>query len=182
MPLVDTTYSSPNYADRGDDAVELIVLHATVGSLQSAISHLVNPRTKVSTHYLISKTGRILRLVAESNVAWHAGRAKWKNTTKVNEISIGIDCEACERWAERFKASDLVLREKRVASKALAALRQPQTKRVPKQDRRCCAARCGQQGVPLVRRAKTWWHLPCWERAQTWDSPNESNDGKEGNG
>ncbi len=107
MPLVDTTYSSPNHEDRGDDAVALIVLHATVGSLQSAISHLVNPRTKVSTHYLISKTGRILRLVAESHVAWHAGRAKWKNTTKVNEISIGIELENRNDGVDPYPAAQL---------------------------------------------------------------------------
>lgn len=93
MLRIETTFSSPNHESRNGKAVRLLVLHATVGSLQSAVSWLCNPKSKASTHYLISKTGRMLRLVDEEKSAWHAGRASWRGITDVNAISIGVELE-----------------------------------------------------------------------------------------
>lgn len=107
MALVETTYSSPNYDARDGKAVRLIVLHATVGSLQSALSWLCNPQSKASTHYLISKTGRVLRLVPESMRAWHAGRAKWQDETDVNAISIGIELENDNSGNDRYPEAQM---------------------------------------------------------------------------
>jgi hypothetical protein len=90
---IETQYSSSNHSDRGGHAVRLLVLHATAGSLQSSLSWLCNPSSRVSTHYLISKTGRVLRLVSEDRAAWHAGRADWHGEKAVNEISIGVELE-----------------------------------------------------------------------------------------
>jgi N-acetylmuramoyl-L-alanine amidase len=90
---IETQYSSSNHSDRGGHAVRLLVLHATAGSLQSSLSWLCNPSSRVSTHYLISKTGRVLRLVSEDRAAWHAGRADWHGEKDVNAISIGIELE-----------------------------------------------------------------------------------------
>jgi len=71
----------------------MIVLHATVGSARSALAWLTNPAARVSSHYLIDKTGRIYQLVTDEDAAWHAGRAEWKGETAINEISIGIELE-----------------------------------------------------------------------------------------
>lgn len=90
---IDTSYSSPSHSERGDHAVSLLVLHATVGSLQGSLSWLTNPLSRVSIHYLISKAGRVYRLVPEHLAAWHAGKAAWRGETAVNEISIGIELE-----------------------------------------------------------------------------------------
>ncbi len=90
---IETQYSSPNHSERGDHAIRLLVLHATVGSFHSSLSWLCSPSSRVSSHYLISKTGRVLRLVSEERAAWHAGRASWHGELDVNEISIGVELE-----------------------------------------------------------------------------------------
>lgn len=90
-PLIDTSRQSSNYSERGSFSVRLLVLHATAGPLESSLDWLCSPASKVSSHYVISKTGTIYGLVAESKCAWHAGRAKWQEQTHVNEISVGIE-------------------------------------------------------------------------------------------
>jgi hypothetical protein len=48
---------------------------------------------KVSAHYIIDRDGRIIRLVADNNRAWHAGPSKMPNDGRegVNSFSIGIE-------------------------------------------------------------------------------------------
>ena len=38
----------------------------------ASISRLKNPRSKVSTHYLINRNGKITQMVKDENIAWHA--------------------------------------------------------------------------------------------------------------
>lgn len=75
------------------DPIDLIVLHATVGSYQGSLDWLRNPASEVSTHYLIGKDGRIAQLVDERNQAWHAGTSFWRGRTNLNRYSIGIELE-----------------------------------------------------------------------------------------
>ena len=44
-----------------------------------AINRLCNPKSKVSSHYFVKKSGKVLNLVPDSYVAWHAGKSRWKN-------------------------------------------------------------------------------------------------------
>jgi N-acetyl-anhydromuramyl-L-alanine amidase AmpD len=90
---INSSRQSPNHSSRDGHTVRLGLIHATVGGLASSLDWLCNPRTRVSTHYLISKTGVIYQLVAETRAAWHAGDAAWQGETAVNEISIGIELE-----------------------------------------------------------------------------------------
>jgi hypothetical protein len=48
-------------------------------------------RYYASAHYLIARDGVVYRLVDEAQVAWHAGKSKWKGRTGLNEWSIGIE-------------------------------------------------------------------------------------------
>ena len=50
-----------------------------------SIKRLLNSKHKVSCHYLIGQNGKILRLVKEKNIAWHAGKSNWKNYTNLNQ-------------------------------------------------------------------------------------------------
>ena len=85
---------SPNRSPRiPGDPIDLICLHATVGSFSSALSWLRNPSSGVSTHYLISKQGDIANLVDETEQAWHAGVSFWRGRTDINRYSIGIELE-----------------------------------------------------------------------------------------
>ena len=56
-----------------------------------SIKRLKNPRSKVSCHYLINRKGLVIKMVEERNIAWHAGKSKWKNFTNLNDYSIGIE-------------------------------------------------------------------------------------------
>jgi len=56
-----------------------------------SIKRLTNQKTKVSCHYLINRKGLIIRMVKDKNIAWHAGKSKWKNFINLNKFSIGIE-------------------------------------------------------------------------------------------
>ena len=60
-------------------------------SERESIKRLVNPNSKVSSHYLINRKGKVFRLVHDNYVAWHAGKSCWKNYKNLNENSIGIE-------------------------------------------------------------------------------------------
>ena len=60
-------------------------------SERACIKRLVDKKSKVSTHYLINRLGNVTKMVDESNIAWHAGRSKWKNSINLNYQSIGIE-------------------------------------------------------------------------------------------
>jgi len=70
----------------------MIVLHYTgMQDAASAIARLTDPEAKVSAHYLIAEDGQIVRMVAEQQRAWHAGRSYWRGMTDINSASIGIE-------------------------------------------------------------------------------------------
>lgn len=92
-PFVDNP--SPNFGPRrGGAHPSLIVLHYTaMTSAQAALDRLSDPGAEVSAHYLICKTGRLYRLVAERDRAWHAGVSGWGTIEDVNSHSIGIELD-----------------------------------------------------------------------------------------
>jgi N-acetylmuramoyl-L-alanine amidase len=70
----------------------MIVLHYTgMPNAADAVARLTDPEAKVSSHYLIAEDGQVIRLVAEENRAWHAGRSHWRQIDDVNSASIGIE-------------------------------------------------------------------------------------------
>jgi N-acetylmuramoyl-L-alanine amidase len=86
---------SPNYKSskkRQTDLIKIVVIHYTgMQSERESIKRLCNPRSKVSSHYLINRRGKILRLVQDRHVAWHAGKSCWGRHKNLNENSIGIE-------------------------------------------------------------------------------------------
>tara|TARA_B100000963_G_scaffold347122_1_gene353079 strand:- start:181 stop:888 length:708 start_codon:yes stop_codon:yes gene_type:complete len=88
------TNSSPNFTkkNRKKDKIKFVIIHYT--GMQSAIEsikRLKNPKSKVSCHYLIKRNGDIIQMVKDSNVAWHAGKSKWKKLINLNNNSLGIE-------------------------------------------------------------------------------------------
>ena len=72
---------SPNYdrKKRAPNSIQIIVFHYTgMQSERESINRLCNPSSKVSSHYLISRKGKITRMVQDHYVAWHAGKSCWK--------------------------------------------------------------------------------------------------------
>ena len=91
--IIRTKYSR-NFSKktRKKKDIKIIVIHYT--GMQSrivSIRRLLSSRDKVSCHYLIDRKGRILKMVDENKVAWHAGKSKWKNFNNLNKNSIGIE-------------------------------------------------------------------------------------------
>ena len=91
--IVKTLYS-PNFSKkkRKNLNIKVIVIHYT--GMQSkivSIKRLLNPKAKVSCHYLIDRKGQVLKMVNENKVAWHAGKSRWKNFKNLNNNSIGIE-------------------------------------------------------------------------------------------
>lgn len=108
---------SPNHSARVvGDPIDMVVLHATVGSFESALSWMRNPAPPnpqtgrpdpslaVSSHYEISETGDIVQLVDEERIAWHAGRSTWAplNRTNINRYSIGIELANSNRRGDDY--------------------------------------------------------------------------------
>ena len=87
--------NSPNYNSskkRPTDLIKIVVIHYTgMQSERESIKRLCNSRTKVSSHYLINRRGKIFRLIQDRHVAWHAGKSCWGRYKNLNENSIGIE-------------------------------------------------------------------------------------------
>ncbi len=71
-----------------------IILHYTaMKDYKEALNHLCDKNNKVSSHFLINKSGDIFYLVNIVNRAWHAGKSKWREVLDINSESIGIEID-----------------------------------------------------------------------------------------
>lgn len=98
MPLSIPYLPSPNRRPRPKGAApDIIVLHSTGGAYAGALSTLRYrnpvPWRRVSAHYLIARSGAIVKLVPVAEMAYHAGKSAWKGTTDINRYSVGIEME-----------------------------------------------------------------------------------------
>ena len=89
---------SNNFSSRQGIKIIAIVDHITAGSFSGAVSWLSNPASKASAHYVISRSGEIVQLVADENSAWHAGginKPNWPlyDGVNPNRYTIGIEHE-----------------------------------------------------------------------------------------
>ncbi|MDW8404477.1 N-acetylmuramoyl-L-alanine amidase [Chloroflexus sp.] len=82
------------------DRIRMVVLHATAGSYPGDFNWLRQggaPGREVSVHYYISKRGQIFQLVADQDIAWHAGVSRWEVDGRTvygcNDVSVGIELE-----------------------------------------------------------------------------------------
>ena len=88
-----TSYS-PNFnlPKRAKNRIKFIIIHYTGMKKESeAIKRLQDPKSKVSSHYLIKRNGEIINLVPDLFEAWHAGVSSWKHFKSLNKNSIGIE-------------------------------------------------------------------------------------------
>ena len=85
---------SPNFQKktRKTGNIKFIIIHYTgMQSIRASIKRLLNPKSKVSCHYLISRDGHLIKMVDDNKIAWHAGKSKWKTYKNLNFFSIGIE-------------------------------------------------------------------------------------------
>jgi N-acetylmuramoyl-L-alanine amidase len=94
MAIKTSSNYSPNFnpEKRKANQIKFLIFHYTGMSTENAaIKRLTNIRSEVSSHYLINQTGKIINLVPDLYIAWHAGRSKWKKYESLNKNSIGIE-------------------------------------------------------------------------------------------
>ncbi len=92
--MLITKYYSPNFSlkKRNSKIITQIILHYTgMQSERESLKRLTSPKSKVSCHYLINRSGKIFRLVEDKNIAWHAGKSMWGKYKNLNKNSIGIE-------------------------------------------------------------------------------------------
>ena len=71
---------SPNFdpKKRKIKDIKFIIFHYTGMKYEShATNRLVDSKSKVSSHYLIRNDGKIVVLVPDLYIAWHAGVSSW---------------------------------------------------------------------------------------------------------
>ena len=85
---------SPNFSKKTRlfKNIKFVIIHYTgMQSEIESINRLKSPKFKVSCHYLINRQGEIIQMVKDKNIAWHAGKSKWKKFKNLNNKSIGIE-------------------------------------------------------------------------------------------
>ena len=87
-------FYSPNFNSkkRSNKSIKIIVIHYTgMQSERESLLKLCNPKSKVSSHFVISHNGKTYRLVQDNQIAWHAGKSCWGKYKNLNKYSIGIE-------------------------------------------------------------------------------------------
>lgn len=85
--FVGTTNMSmrkPNY---------VMIHHTAQDSLAQTIKTFTLTRTAVSSHYVVSRDGKVVQMVNDYLRAQHAGAGKWGSVTDMNSCSIGIEMD-----------------------------------------------------------------------------------------
>lgn len=77
--------------------IDTLIVHSSydaIGSEPYSVSGLIAEYKSygVSPHYLIDREGNVYRLVADQNIAYHAGESKVPDgRTNVNDFSLGVE-------------------------------------------------------------------------------------------
>lgn len=71
----------------------VIIHHTAQDSLAQTIRTFTIPRTQTSSHYVVSRDGKVVQMVNDYLRAQHAGLGKWGNVTDMNSCSIGIEMD-----------------------------------------------------------------------------------------
>ena len=111
---------SPNFDERNNE-INLIVIHSISlppskygsNNIDNLFLNKLNPldhpyfkkiiNLKVSSHFLIERTGVLKQFVSTEDRAWHAGESSFKGEDNCNDFSIGIELEGTE-YSEFEKA------------------------------------------------------------------------------
>ena len=93
QPKITQKYS-PNFNNlkRSKNSIKFLIIHYTgMKKENDAINRLINIQSQVSSHYFIKFDGKILQLIPDLYIAWHAGKSMWHKKKFLNNQSIGIE-------------------------------------------------------------------------------------------
>ena len=89
-----TVNYSPNFNPKKRDKkkIKYLIYHYTgMKNDKIAIKKLTSFNSNVSCHYYITLKGKLIKMVPDLYVAWHAGKSKWGKQKSLNNKSIGIE-------------------------------------------------------------------------------------------
>jgi N-acetyl-anhydromuramoyl-L-alanine amidase len=134
---------SPNFDQRsGDSTVDLLVVHSIslppgefggnalcelfTNTLDSSshVSFAGLEALRVSSHFLIRRTGEVIQFVSCLDRAWHAGVSSFEGRTSCNDFSVGIELEGTDAdifTAEQYEALVVITRQMLVRFPIFAA-------------------------------------------------------------
>lgn len=70
--------------------ISMLVLHCAAHPGEELVSCL--DKAELSSHYVLGLNGELIKVIDESNRAWHAGEASWREFKEdLNSCSIGIE-------------------------------------------------------------------------------------------
>jgi len=81
----------------------VMIHHTAQDSLAQTIKTFTIKRTAVSSHYVVSRDGKVVQMVNDYLRAQHAGAGKWGNETDMNSASIGIEMDnngTTDKWTD----------------------------------------------------------------------------------
>lgn len=106
---------SPHFDARpGETTVVLLVVHnislppaqytsdAIIDFFLGQLDHSAHPYfetirdVRVSSHFLIRRSGELIQFVSCADRAWHAGQSQWRGRERCNDFSIGIELEGTD--------------------------------------------------------------------------------------
>ena len=85
---------SPNFdvKKRDKNKIKYLIYHYTgMKNEKLAVKKLASLGSNVSCHYFIATSGKLIQMVPDLYIAWHAGKSNWKNHKSLNYNSIGIE-------------------------------------------------------------------------------------------
>jgi N-acetylmuramoyl-L-alanine amidase len=91
---------SPNKAPRSKPISAIVVHYTGSMNIDGTISWFRRSDSKVSAHYVVGRDGRVVQMVLDEQVAWHAGRSAMRpeledgdprKEPNVNGFSLGIE-------------------------------------------------------------------------------------------
>jgi N-acetylmuramoyl-L-alanine amidase len=83
----------------------LVLHHIAAESFDAAVLEL--KKCGVSSHYIIDVDGKILQLVEECDVAYHAGVSYWRGQNGLNKTSIGIEFYNPKPFEQKFSEAQI---------------------------------------------------------------------------
>ncbi len=83
----------------------LVLHHVEADSAEHAIEQF--EQHQVSAHFLIDEQGKIFELVAENNIAYHAGVSFWAGIEGLNKNSIGIEFINAKAFEKKFEKAQM---------------------------------------------------------------------------
>lgn len=96
IPLVFIAAAPQNY-DKGPASKDLIIIHRMQGTAPSAIAWFQNPSAGASTQYALDPdAGRIVQLIADTDIAWGCGNYSYNKRA----IQLEIPGNVGDAWSE----------------------------------------------------------------------------------